>query len=293
MLNNSTMRYGSDNFAFSKSAMLTAKQPLDASTQTAVEGFIISGTEPANTTRRFLFKIDDKLYYFVNNNLTAYPYTGELEDILQYGNTAAQVTALTSIPALVGKKIYPIIALSAPDGISTFPTAGISLKVRTSTEVYDKSVESAEYDLASVGGATPRIAEIQANTACTGNASASVTCRLKVGEDWSDWMTLAAAKDQNANAVQFKLNYKVTSLDGTDSAKISSILIKHTLGAALVSGDVAELYSIVQSYETDLKTCYLVVKHKRLIDSRLEAYVNFMPASNSRACGRRREGHRH
>ena len=92
-------------------------------------------------------------------------------------------------------------------------------------------------------------------------------------------MTLAAAKDKNAHVVQFKLNYKVTTIDGTDSAKISSILIKHTLGAAAVSGDVAELYSIVQNYETDLKTCYLVVKHKRLIDSRLEAYVNFMPQS--------------
>ena len=162
MLNNSTMRFGSDNFSFSKSAMLTAKQPLDASTQTAVEGINISGTEPANTSRRFIFKIDDALFYFVNNNLAAYPYDGELADVLQYGNTAAQLTALNDIPAFVGKKIYPIIALYSPADISTFPTAAISLKVRTSTEVYEKNVESAEYELASAGGATPRIAEIQA-----------------------------------------------------------------------------------------------------------------------------------
>ena len=101
MLNNSTMRFGSDNFSFSKSAMLTAKQPLDASTQTAVEGINISGTEPANTSRRFIFKIDDALFYFVNNNLAAYPYDGELADVLQYGNTAAQLTALNDIPAFV------------------------------------------------------------------------------------------------------------------------------------------------------------------------------------------------
>ena len=67
----------------------------------------------------------------------------------------------------------------------------------------------------------------------------------------------------------------VTTLDGTDSAKISSILVQHTMGAAAVSGEVAELYSTIQNYETDLKTCYLVVKHKRLIDSHIEAYVNF------------------
>lgn len=284
MLKNNSMRYGSDEFVFSKSALLTSKQPLDATSQTAVEGFTITGTEPTNTSRRLIFKVDDELQYFVSGVPTAYPHDGEVDDVLEYGNTAAELETITNIPSWVGKKIYPIIALSAPADVSALPTIKIALKVRTATEVYEKSVETAEFELAAAEGATPRIAEIKADILCTGNASAEIECRLKNDDDvtdesdgWSDWINIAAAKDKSANAVQFRLKYKVTTLDGTDSAKISAITVKHTLGAAAVSGDVAELYSIVQNYETDLKTCYLVVKHKRLIDSHLEAYVNFMP----------------
>lgn len=277
MLKNNSMRFGADSFSFSKSALLTSKQPFDASTQSSVEGFVIAGTEPAGSARRFIFKVDDTLKFFVNNSPVDYPHQGELADILTYGNTAAELESITSIAAWVGKKIFPIIALSAPAESAALPTVRLALKVRSASEVYEKSVESAEYELAAADGATPRIADIQANVLCTGNATANVKVQLKDGDIWSEWLELSAAKDKPASAVKFLLNYKVTTLDGSDSAKISSVLVKHTLGAALVSGDVAEIYSSVCNFDTDLKTCYLVVKHKRLIDSRIEAYVNFMP----------------
>ena len=150
MLKNNSMRFGADNFSFSKSALLTSKQPFDATTQSSVEGFVISGIEPANSARRFIFKVDDTLKYFVNNAPVDYPYQGELNDVLLYGNTAAELETLTSIAAWVGKKIFPIIALSAPAESAALPTVRLALKVRSSSEVYEKSVESAEYELSGV-----------------------------------------------------------------------------------------------------------------------------------------------
>lgn len=276
MLKNNSMRYGTDEFVFSKSALLTSKQPLDATEQTSVEGFTISGTEPSGSARRIIFKVDDELQYFVDGVPVAYPHDGEEADVLTYGNTVAELTQITNIPAWVGKKIYPIIALSSPADTTVLPTIKLALKARRATEVYSKSVETAEFELDAIEGFTPHIADVKVNVVLTGNASATATCRIKQDGEWGDWFSdIVEAKEKDAEAIQFKLNYTVTTLDGTDSAKISSILVQHTMGAAAVSGEVAELYSTIQNYETDLKTCYLVVKHKRLIDSHIEAYVNF------------------
>lgn len=282
MLKNRTMRFGTDGVTFSRTSLLTFKQPFDTTGQTSVEGFVISGAEPAGTTRRFLFKVDDKLYKFVNGVPTEYSGAGDFDDVITNGNTAAQLEQVTDIADWLGKKIYPIIALEAPVDAATNPAAKISLRVRSQTELYERTVETAEYDLTAADGATPRIIEITSNIITTGNASASVTCQLQTADGWGNWIELAAAKDCEATAVRFKLFYKVTTLDGSDSAQIKSVTVKHTLGAAAVSGDVAELYSVVKNYQHDLRTCNVVIKHKPLIDSRIEAFVNFMTAPKVR-----------
>ena len=54
------------------------------------------------------------------------------------------------------------------------------------------------------------------------------------------------------------------------------------MGATAVNGDFADIYSTVQNYDTDLQTCYVVVKHKKLIDSKILAYINFMAPGQHR-----------
>ncbi len=297
MLTFNTMRFGTDVFSTDKQALLVTKKALDTNGQTAVEGFTITGTQPTGTNRRFLFKVDDKVYKFSGQNVVEYTGAIDAAGVLASGNTASEVTAVTNIPAWVGKKIYPIIALEAASGAVAMPTAKMSLKVRSATDVYENVTESAEYELAAAGGATPRIVEVSAKTTCTGQGSVKVEVRIRNrneqsasnegenntgGDVWSEYMPLTAAKDRDADAVQFRMTYRVTTLSGADTAKVNSIVVKSTMGAAAVSGDTAELYSIITDYEHTLGTCAVSIRHDRLIDSKIGAYVNFMQPPKKR-----------
>lgn len=279
MLAINTMRYGTDVFSFRRQSLLTSNTPWDTAEQTSVNGFTVEGTEPSGSNRRIIFKVDDTLFKFNSGVLEEYPYNGEIEDILKYGNTATELNAITSIPSWVNKKIYPIIALDAPADNTIMPTIKISLKMLSANELYEQEVESAEFELSAAAGATPRIVEILMIDASTGAASTTTKVRLRNEEEydegWSDYMDLEAAKNKNAKAVQFKTLYKVSNINGSDIAKVSNISIRHTMGATFVNGEICELYTAMQNYENDLGAVYAVIKHKNLIDSDIKAYANF------------------
>lgn len=259
---------------YERNALLISNEPLDATDATNVDGFSVTGEVPVGTVARIAFKVDDVVYRF-NGTSLADIGDATTNNILSNGNIPAELNALTDIPDFVGKKIYPIIALHADDDITASPTVKVTLNTRSNSAVYQKVVDSPIYQLATdTEDAIPRIADISCKTTCTGNASVSVQVRLLDGE-WSNFMPLSAAAQAQAEAVQFRIIYNVTNI-GSDSAKVDSITIRHNMGAAAVSGDVAELYSIVQNYEVDLQTCYVVVRHKLLRDAEIKAYVNFM-----------------
>lgn len=280
MLAINTMRYGTDVFSFRRQSLLTSNIPWNTTDQTSINGFTIEGSEPSGSNRRIIFKIDDKLYKFTSGAITEYTYEGELEDILKYGNTVSELTAIRSIPSWINKKIYPIIALDAPADNTIMPTIKISLKMVSENVVYIQEVESAEFELSSSAGAVPRIIEITATDASTGGATTETTVRYKYrtteGEElWSEYGSLNTAKNQDATAVQFKTKYTVNKLDGTQIAKVGSIIIRHTMGATFVNGEVCELYTAMQNYENDLGSVYAVIKHKDLVDSNIQAFANF------------------
>lgn len=276
MLIANTMRFGTDEFSFSRRALLTSKVPWDTVNQSSVEGFTIGGTQPANTDRRLIFKVDDQLYKFVDGNLTEFTGSATFDDVIANGNTAAELSEVTSIPQWIGKQIYPIIAMSAPVDANTLPTIKIALKVRSNTDLYEKTVDTPEIELAAANSdATPRISDIVADTQVTGSATVNITCAVKENDSWTAFLPLTDVKNRECSAIKFRVKYRVTDI-GNETATLKSITIRHNLGATAVSGDTADLYSIVQNYGLDLQTCQLIVKHKRLIDSEIHAYVNFM-----------------
>ena len=291
MLVSNNIRFGTDDFYLIRQALLKSKIPFDTTNQTSVEGFTITGSEPANSSRRIIFKLDGGLFYFKNSSLTNYPYVGDSADIILYGNTVEELLQLSSIPEFVGKKIYPIIALQAPYDSPAFPTIKIGLKVRSNTAIYEKTFETPEYQLAADGDSIPRIADIVEDVSTTGNGTVTIKVRFLTvatddsdssGESWTDYLPLSDANNVEAKSVQFKFDYKVTTTDGSDSAKVNSITIRHNMGAAIVSGDFADIYSVVQNYQTDLQTCRVVVKHKQLTDSKISAFINFMTPPSHR-----------
>ena len=297
MLTSNTMRFCTDIFGaltaetdesetignvFTKSALLISKTPLDCENKSQVTGISITGLEPTGTTRRFMFQIENNLYRFVNSTLTQYDGELTLSNVLADGNTAAQLNALTDIAGFVGKKIYPIIGLSAPSDADDYPTAKVQLNATVTNDTLTKTVESLVYELTDED-ATPRIAAITAEYTLEGNATCTVKVRLRDADStWSSYMDLADATDKEARAVQFKFTYKVTTTDGSDSAKCDSVTVDHTLGKTVVSGENADLYSVVADYDNDLQLCHVTVRHDPLLDSTIEAYVNFMQAPKKR-----------
>lgn len=276
MLISNTMRFGTDEFAFNRQSLLTSKVALDTTDKTAVGAFTIDGLEPEGCTRRFLFKVDNTLYKFDGQDRVEYTGGTDFDSVIANGNTAAEVTAVTDNTAWAGKKIYPIIALFAPSDAVVMPTAKISLIASSSSETFTKTVESAEYDLNAGSDSLPKIVDVAASTTITGNATVAVTARVKLNDEWSDFVALSDLKDREATAIQFRATYTVTVIDGADSAKLDKITVRYTNGTATVSGDCADIYSVVQDYESPLGVCAVTIKHKRLIDSQIRSFVNFI-----------------
>ena len=303
MITSNTMRFCTDIFGFTdededtqaeeqedtkvqapttKTAFLVSKKPFDCTKKSAVTGFIVSGLEPAKANRRLIFKIDNKLWYFVNNTLTEYTRDGNYADVIKYGNKAASLTSINSIPGFVGKKVYPIIAMNAPSNLDDMPTLKLQLKTQTTSDDLTDTQETPVYELTKDEN-VPRIAEISVESACSGNGTVDVKVKLQnEDESWTDYMALNDAADKDAIACQFKITYKVTTTSGADVAAIDNITIDHTLGKTVVSGDEADIYTVVADYENDLQTCYAIVRHSELIDSKVYAYVNFMSKPLSR-----------
>ena len=77
MLISNTMRFGTDEFAFAKQALLVSKTALDTAGQTSIEGINATGIQPTGTSRRFLFTVDDKTYKFADGSPVE--YTGSID----------------------------------------------------------------------------------------------------------------------------------------------------------------------------------------------------------------------
>ena len=282
MLQFNTMRFGTDELSFDKTSLLTAKTPFNTAGQTYVDGFEISGAEPSGSQRKLLFRVDDNLYKFVEGNPVTVGGAADFDNVLENGNTVNELSAVTSVQSWVDKKIYPLIALYSPGEALAFPTIKLDLKVRASTDVYEKTVETAEYELSGTAGSVPRIVSVDVTSSTTGRGAVNVMARVKNGEEWGNYVAYQSLKDTEAQAIQFRIRYTVSVIDGADSAKVEKIIVRHSQGAAVVSGDSADIYSIMRDYEHGLQTCAVIVRHKRLIDSQISAFVNFTKPTSQR-----------
>lgn len=261
---------------FVKRALLVSKNPWDCSNLTVIEGFNITSNEPTNTKIRFAWKIDDK-YYMIKN-------TGELNEIANFsvtsalskGNSVNFLSTLTSVEAFRGKQIFPCIALQSLSTAEEPPAVKISLKGKNEINTLSKTVTSQKFSLADDEN-LPTILSITPDISCTGEGSVSIQCRLFDALDKATaYMDLQDAVEKTASAIQFRIVYKVSAAESQDSAKINNISVEHSYGKSVVVGEDADLYTVVQNYDLPLQMCHVTVRHSPLINSKLEAYVNFM-----------------
>ena len=287
MLVYNTMRFGTDVLTATDSsdgvgvrkAMLTAYLTLNASGAQAIS-FSISGSEPAGTARRFMFKADDKIYRAVSGALTEYTKDTTVDNVLADGNTAAEITALSDIYAFAGKELYLLIALSST--VDDNPTAKFSYTITQSAAQKTCTTNTAIFVLPIADdNDTPVITSIDVTKETAGAGAINVMTRLENAEGvWSDWITPEQAVNQEATRIQFQFQASVEN--GGDSAAVKNIIVNYVTKSDIVTGAAAEIYSVVPNFENDLRLCYLIVRHKQLIDSTIEAFANFLPAYKSR-----------
>ena len=184
--------------SYTRTAMFRDNAPLSCEGVTSVDGFQIEGTQPTNTDRRIVFSYgdasnaDSKYYKLVitagvaallevlnGNELNA-------ENILLEGNTVEELESVTSIPDWVGKTIYPIVALSAPEEQSAVPTLKLAIKTTNNTAQYEKTEDSPIYVLAENN--IDIISISSADIEKTGNGSAVLQVRFRDNNTWGNFM---------------------------------------------------------------------------------------------------------
>lgn len=282
MLSTNTMQRGSDTFQFRRQALLKTTDPLITKRETAIRGFTISGTEPEGTNCRIIFEVDNKLWYFTNDGLTQFPYYAELADVLEHGNTISELLAVNGIVRWLNKEIYPIIALDAPRNAAVQPKIKLGLKVECNLDEYQREKLSPVYELKHNAGSAARIISATFNKANVGNATSTAKIRLRdINGTWGDWLDFSDAENAEACAVQFKAQYTLTTLDGTDIAKIFDVNISYVTDANSAANTLEIFTTPIESTD-DLGTCYAMIKHSELLDAEIKAYIKYQTPTKRR-----------
>ena len=264
------MQRGNDSFTFNRRALLQTTDPWRLKGETQIVGFTAYGTEPAGTNRRVIFQIDNNFWYFTQDGLKEFPYHTDIDNILKHGNTVAELLAVNGIAKWINKDVYPIIALEAPRDAAVMPKLQLGLKVNCFNDEYSRSVFSNVYELPN----TARILAVNANKNLRGFAKANVKIRLRdnVG-DWSDWLDLDDAVDKIACAIQFKTDYILTTLDGTDEANVFCSL-EYVTDSYNSSCDILEIFTVPLIGSENIGVVRAFVKHSELFDAEVSAFVN-------------------
>lgn len=253
--------------------LVISKSALNFTDNNEVTKINITGSEPADTKRRFAFKIGNSYVKLTTgggvSNLATQAITAD--SVLSEGNTAAELTALTSIPAFVGKMVYPVAALYAPKSALVMPSFGMSVVGGVNTAKYTYTDYSQEYHLSD---SEVFIVSVNAQTNVTGNGRVDVAVRLKQDGNWGDYIAIADAAMKRATDIQVRAIYSVGVVDGADSAKVENVTITYTAGTAITNGVTTEIVTTTQQFSNNLTYVYALAKHRELMDAKIKAFVS-------------------
>ena len=271
---------------YDKKGLLIAKTAINLLGKSKVKGFTISGVQPANTNRKVAFKVNNKW-----NKLTT---AGELsplptqaitsDSVLAEGNTVAELTALTNVPSLVGKMVYPAFALYAGSKATVMPTIGMTVKaeIDTTVDTYTKTAYSQEFVLHNERDVLIKDITVDSNTKGNGKITLKaryctfneITAGGELTETWSDYVNLLSVINKKCHKLQIKADYQVSVTNGSDSVTLNDVIITYTRDVTAKAGvGTTDLVTLTEKFTNDLTYVHAYIKHKELIDADLKAYV--------------------
>lgn len=260
-----------DKLELSRESLLKSKVPLNMTQENAVVGFVVRGNEPTGSERKFLFKVDGKIFKLYGNVPQQILIDeNNLEEVLEHGNTAAELLIVTSMPEWIGKNVYPIIGLRAPANSEVMPSVQLGLKCKSTADQFKAHEEGPIYNL----GKKAYFIGAVAQSEVTNNATAELKVRLLQDGVWSSWKEQIDFAGQVCQAVQVRGEYTVVSATGGSStARIKNAEVYYSAFADEIASEESAIYLAPQFYPEDLKVATLGIFHPILHDCELSAYV--------------------
>ncbi len=269
-------------------ASIISKKPINLLNKTKVTGFSVEGIQPANTNRKVAFKVDNA-WNKLNTSGALVPLPTQAitsDSVLAEGNSVDELTALTNVPALVGKLVYPAFALYADENATVMPTIGMTVKaeIDTTVDVYTKTSYSQEFVLHNSRDVLVKSISVDSNTQGNGNitlkaryATFDETAITEEGaeltEKWSDYVDLLSVINVKCHKLQIRADYQVSITDGSDSATLNDVIITYIKDVVAKVDGTTDLVTLTEQFTNDLTYVHAYIKHKELIDADLKTYV--------------------
>ena len=267
-------------FPMYRKSLITSKNLINLLDKTRVKGFIINGIQPANTNRKVAFKVDNKRHKLTTDGaLSPLPTQAITSDsVLAEGNTVAELTALTNVPSLVGKLVYPAFALYADSKATVMPTIGMTVKaeIDTTVDVYTKTAYSQEFVLHNERDVLVKSITVDSNT--KGNGKITLKARYATfgaeqTEKWSGYVDILSVINKKCHKLQIRADYQVSVTNGSDSATLNNVIITYAREVVAKADGTTDLVTLTEKFTNDLTYAHAYIKHKELIDADLKAYV--------------------
>ena len=270
------IRYQIDTLSLAASGVIASNSSslVNLSGASRVTGITVYGSQPSGTARYFAFRLNNQwgkltasgTFQAFSANTAAY------ENISANGNTAAELQALTDIPALAGKTFGIAIALYAEDPNNALPTARLEFKCVTDTQQLNTTESSPVYEL----GSGSQIISLNADTETSSGGSVAVLAQATLDDgSVTGWKALDSFTGIKAKAIQLRGDYKAQTV-GTSTAQINNAYIIYSDGSSLASGLAnGEIITKTQDWYMPLHNCRLTINHAPLENSTLKAYVAF------------------
>lgn len=266
----------------------TTNGALDCTSFSSVTGFTTKGTIPNGCAVRTLFSVDSGATW---NKLTiasgvatftaAATQAITAASVISEGNTPAELATVTSCAEMAGKIVYIAIAMQSSG--TSVPTFGLIINGIVGVMVYTKTVESDPI----IFYESMNIYDYDLSTATANGGTVTVTAALYQSNDggttyaWGDYAALESAKGKEAKGIKFKAVYNSPTV-GTSTASINHLYVYTKLANSIIIGTDADVISVTQDFETEMMYCRLLVKHQKLVDAKLKAYVSMTAATKKR-----------